>query len=152
MSPAFKVKLMKSFINIIKIVSTVWFAVLLCGCVSETRGPVDEKSATYSLCKYWWRTDYVDIGDAEVEWTFAFNTDGTGRERIVRRLMGASDTKDYTFKWFWDSSSHTIVCIEYDGGGILFWSDIFIAEDILTCRMGGDDWAFYGLNRNVYYQ
>ena len=135
---------MKSFITIIKIVSPVWLAVLLWGCISGTTGPADEEAATYSLCKYWWRADYVDIDGAQVEWTFVFNADGTGRERISRRLMGASDTKDYTFTWFWDSSSHTMICIEYDVGGISFWSDVFIAGDVLACRMGGDDWVFYG--------
>lgn len=152
MYPAFNIGPMKSFTNIIKSVSTVWFAVLLCSCVSETRGPADEESATYSLCKYWWRANYVDIDDTQVEWTFAFNTDGTGSERIARRLMGTSDTEDYTFKWYWDSSYHTIICIEYDGGSTSFWSDVFIADDVLTCRMGGYDLVFYGLNRDVYYQ
>lgn len=74
------------------------FAILFtCGCTSdEINGPKDENTATYYLCKYWWRADYIDFDDANISQQFNFNTDGSGSEILVRSKLGqTTESKEY---------------------------------------------------------
>lgn len=143
----------KFYKNILLSISTALLIVLLNGCVSDTEGPNDGESATYALCKYWWRADYIDFDDAKIKQEFTFNTDGTGSELISRDSgMGTSTSDEYFFRWSWDSSSHRVVRLDYESNGVGFLHDIFIVDDVMTCRISGDNVTFYGLNRNGDFQ
>ena len=134
-----------------KILFLIGVCTIMFSCINEeVNGFQDEKSATYYLCKYWWRADYVDFDDANISQQFNFNTDGSGSEILVRSTLGQTDSKEYPFNWHWTSENHVFICIEYSGNDIMYMDQLIIMDDVMTCFVGSDKYTFYGLNRNGY--
>lgn len=143
---------MKTKYIIKRILFLIGFCTIICGCTSdEINGPKDENTATYYLCKYWWRADYIDFDDANISQQFNFNTDGSGSEILVRSKLGqTTESKEYFFTWYWTSDRHVSICIEYSEKGVTYMDQIMIMDDVMTCFIGSDKYTFYGLNRNGY--
>jgi len=128
---------------IIGILSSI---LLLCSCeISGEDGPSDEKSATKSLCKYWWAADSLDYDGTTIRQQFVFSADSTGSEIITRTKVGEMTTsKEYFFNWYWESDSYRSIGIKYGKNNIIFMDEIFITDNVLTCFMDGSNLTFYG--------
>lgn len=132
----------------------LFFLISVYGCVkSEINGSINEKTATYDLCKYWWRADYIDFDSADISQQFNFNTDGSGSEIWVRSKVGQmTESKEYFFNWYWNSNNydHVSLCIEYGENSVVFMDQVIIMDNVMTCFMGSEKYIFYGLDRNGY--
>lgn len=128
------------------IMVSLFFTLLLSSCeISGEQGPDNEESATWGLCRYWWRADYLDYDDATIRQQFIFGVDGTGSEIISRSKLGQATTShEYFFKWYWASDTYRTICLEYGENDVVFMDRVFIADNVFTCFMTGVDMVFYG--------
>lgn len=118
---------------------------ILCSCeVEKITGPDNENSATIELCRYIWTIDYIDYDDTRIQQRYIFDANYTGREIITYSRIGQTTSDEYHYNWSWNTDSYTSLCLDYGNNNLLFMDGVFISGDYFTCRIGGDEFMFYG--------
>lgn len=115
-----------------------------CG-IEISKGPGDEKAASYLLCKYYWSREYHD-GHVKIKQQFRFEADGTGSEVIWREDSGS---RAYDFTWSWADSSYRTLALKYPAS-ILLMQEVFITSIDFSCVMEGEKTVF-GYDLNMLY-
>lgn len=120
-----------------------WVICLFClvGCtIEKSSGPVDINTADRALCQYFWLEEFEE-GTINIPRQFIFEEDGSGVE--VWRFSYANYHK-LPFNWEWADEFHRTILLRY-GDTSMWMEDVFIMDNVLTCRMEGEEKSFQGV-------